>query len=61
MYKLHGQKYLDHILIRETFKSLFYAPHNETGLNFLSVYFKKLLYYIPIVMGWFSQVVFGVN
>jgi len=54
MYVLHGQKYLDHILIRETIMRVFYAPDNERGLDFLKIYFKRILYYVPILAGWFA-------
>ena len=54
MYVLHGDKYLDHILIRETVMRVFYAPDNEKGLEFLKIYFKRILYYVPIVMAWFA-------
>ncbi|MBL7070894.1 MAG: glycosyltransferase family 39 protein [Candidatus Omnitrophica bacterium] len=54
MYKLHGQKYLDHIVVRETMMRMFYAPDNEKGLEFVKIYFKRILYYIPILAGWLA-------
>lgn len=54
MYKLHGEKYLGHILIRETIMRIFYAPDNERGLAFLATYFKRFFYYVPILIGWFA-------
>ncbi len=54
MYILHGDKYLDHILIRETIMRVFYAPDNEKGLDFLKVYFKMFFYYIPILLVWLA-------
>lgn len=54
MYKLHGEKYINHIFIRETLMRIFYAPNNEQGLAFLRTYFKKFFYYIPILIGWFA-------
>ena len=54
MYKLHGEKYVEHILIRETMMRVFYAPDNEVGLMFLKNYCKRFFYYIPILLGWFA-------
>ena len=54
MYKLHGEKYLSHIFIRETIMRIFYAPDNKTGLAFLASYSKRLFYYIPILLMWFA-------
>jgi len=54
MMVLHGEKYLDHILLVETVKRLFYAPNNEMGMAFWASYFKRFLYYIPILIGWFA-------
>ena len=53
MYKLHGDRYLDHIVLRETIMRVFYAPDNEKGLAFLESYFKRFFYYIPILIAWF--------
>ncbi|MEA3305637.1 MAG: hypothetical protein U9R52_02365, partial [Candidatus Omnitrophota bacterium] len=53
MYKLHGGRFLHHILMRETIMRIFYAPNNETGMAFLFGYSKKLFYYVPILIGWF--------
>jgi 4-amino-4-deoxy-L-arabinose transferase-like glycosyltransferase len=54
MYKLHGEKYISHIFIRETIMRVFYAPDNEKGLAFLAGYSKRFFYYIPILIGWFA-------
>ena len=54
MYKLHGEKYLNHIFVRETIMRIFYAPDNERGLAFLASYSKRFFYYIPILLGWFA-------
>lgn len=53
MYKLHGDKYLNHVILRETIMRIFYAPDNEKGLAFLKSYFERLFYYVPILLGWF--------
>lgn len=54
MYKLHGENYFNHILFRETFMRIFYAPNNETGLKFLRTYFISFFYYIPVLLVWFA-------
>ncbi len=52
MYRLHGEHYLDHIMVRETLKRLFYAPNNESGLAFFVQYVSRLFFYVPIIAGW---------
>ncbi|MBN1872557.1 MAG: hypothetical protein JW800_08295, partial [Candidatus Omnitrophica bacterium] len=54
MLKLHGDKYMSHIFLVETLKRLFYAPNNERGFSFMVVYFKRILYYVPVVIIWFA-------
>ncbi len=53
MYALHGDRYFNLMLIKDTFQKLFSGPNNETGLAFLAAYFKNLFYYIPTLLVWF--------
>jgi len=54
MYRLHGEKYLDHVFVRETLFRMFYAPNNERGIAFFISYFKRLFFYIPILFQWLA-------
>jgi len=54
MYKLHGERYLNHVFFRETIMRIFYAPDNQRGLAYLASYFKRFLYYVPVLLVWFA-------
>jgi len=54
MYKLHGQKYIDHVFLRETLWRMFYAPNNERGAAFFLSYFKRFFFYVPIIFQWLA-------
>jgi len=53
MYLLHGDKYLNHIILRESIKRIFYVPSNNISCADLLDYLKNLFYYVPVLLVWF--------
>ncbi|MBU4487891.1 MAG: phospholipid carrier-dependent glycosyltransferase, partial [Candidatus Omnitrophica bacterium] len=53
MYVLHGDKYINNIVIRENITRLFYLPNSEPGTPLLLTYIKNLFYYVPNLLVWF--------